>query len=144
MKKKPDPLLRTQPWRALAVFSPLEDVLRRLEKDGTVDAIGKRIVFTEASHSDRYDLPEAIRGVVDFHRLAREKYNLPVEVDAMARFAAKLDAGSPIFEADIAAVRANIESCRQQAYQLRISQAVYLLDAVRIGAEVERLGLKVA
>ena len=36
-----------------------------------------------ASRGDRYDLPEAIRGVVDFHRLAREKYGLPVDVAAM-------------------------------------------------------------
>ena len=144
MKRKPDPLIRTMPWRAMAVLSPLEEVLRRLDKDGTVDAIGKRIVFTEASRGDRYDLPEAIRGVVDFHRLAREKYGLPLDVAAMARFAEKLDAGSPIFESDISAVRANIESCRQQAYQMRISQAVEVLDAVRIGAELERLGLKVA
>jgi hypothetical protein len=36
------------------------------------------------------------------------------------------------------------ETCRQQAYQMRISQAVEVLDAVRIGAELERLGLKVA
>ena len=144
MKRKPDPLIRAQPWRAMAVLSPLEAVLKRLERDGTVDAIGKQIVFTEASRGDRYDLPEAMRGVADFHKLARDKYGLPVECDAIEKLANKLDAGSPVFESDIAAVKHNIESCRQQAYQLRVSQAIYLIDAVRIGAELERLGVKEA
>lgn len=144
MKRKPDPLIRTQPWRAMAVLSPLESVLSRLKKDGTVDAIGKQIVFTEVSRGDRYDLPEAIRGVVEFHRLAQESYGIPVDVEAMARFAEKLDSGSPVFESDIAAVTENIESCRRQAYQLRVSQAIHLLDVVRIGNEFERLGLKEA
>ena len=144
MKRKPDPLIRTMPWRAMAVLSPLEEVLRRLDKDGTVDAIGKQIVFTEASRGDRYDLPAAMRGVADLHKLARDKYGLPVECDAIEKLANKLDAGSPVFEADLDAVKRNIESCRQQAYQLRVSQAIYLIDAVRIGAELERLGVKEA
>ena len=144
MKRKPDPLIRAQPWRAMAVLSPLEAVLTRLERDGTVDAIGKQIVFTEASRGDRYDLPEAMRGVADFHKLARDKYGLPVEFESIEKLANKLDAGSPVFEADLDAVKRNIESCRQQAYQLRVSQAIYMLDAVRIGAELERLGVKEA
>ena len=144
MKRKPDPLIRAQPWRAMAVLSPLEAVIKRLERDGTVDAIGKQIVFTEASRGDRYDLPAAMRGVVDFHKLARDKYGLPVECEAIEKLANKLDAGSPVFEADLAAVKRAIESCRQQAYCLRVSQAIYLLDAVRIGAELERLGVKEA
>ena len=142
MKRKPDPLIRTMPWRAMAVLSPLEAVIKRLERDGTVDAIGKQIVFTEASRGDRYDLPEAMRGVADLHKLARDKYGLPVECDAIEKLANKLDVGSPVFESDLAAVKRNIESCRQQAYQLRVSQAIYLIDAVRIGAELERLGVK--
>ena len=141
MKRKPDPLIRAQPWRAMAVLSPIESVIKRLENDGTVDAIGKQIVFTEASRGDRYDLPEAMRGVADFHKLARDKYGLPVECEAIEKLANKLDAGSPVFESDIDAVKRNIESCRQQAYQLRVSQAIYLIDAVRIGAELERLKL---
>ena len=144
MKRKPDPLIRAQPWRAMAVLSPLEAVLKRLENDGTVDAIGKQIVFDEAIRGDRYDLPEAMRGVVDFHTLARDKYGLPVECEAIEKLANKLDAGSPVFEADLDAVKRNIESCRQQAYQLRVSQAAYLSNAVGIGAELERLGVKEA
>ena len=144
MKRKPDPLIRAQPWRAMAVLSPLEAVIKRLENDGTVDAIGKQIVFTEASRGDRYDLPEAMRGVSDMARLAREKYGLPVECEAIEKMANKLDAGSPIFESDIEAVKRAIESFRQQAYQLRVRQAIYLIDAVRIGAELERLKLKEA
>ena len=144
MKHKPDPRLRAQPWRAMFVLSPLEKVIQRIDQDGTVDAVGKQIVFTEESKGDRYDLPEAIRGVVEFHRLAMEKYGLPVEVDTMEKFANKLDNGAPVFESDIEAIRREIETCRQQAYQLRVSQAIELLNIVRISAELDKLKGKAA
>ena len=138
--KRPDPLLRTQPWKVMAVLSPIEGILKRLESDGTVDAIGRQIVFTESSSGERFDLPEAIRGVVDFHELAASKYGLPIDVDALRRFANKLHAGSPIFEADVEASRRCLQACWSQAMQLRVSQAADLVRTVQIGAEIEKIG----
>ena len=142
MRKPHDPLLKHQPWRIFAVFHPLESVLDRLERDGTVDAVGRQIVFREASAGDLYDLPAALRGVIEFYRLAQEKYGLDAETGAMEKFANKLDYGMPVFEEDLAAVRADILSCKRQSMALRVSQAAGLIDAVRIGAEVDRLGLR--
>jgi len=139
-----DPLLKHQPWRIFAVFHPIESVLDRLERDGTVDTVGRQIVFREESVGDIYDLPAALRGVIEFHQLAQSKYGITAETGAMEKFANKLDYGMPVFEEDLAAVRANITSCKRQAMSLRVSQAVGLIDAVRIGAEVERLGLRAA
>lgn len=84
MKRKPDPLLRTQPWRILAVFSPIE------------------------------------------------------------KFANKLHAGSPIFEADLVAVRAGIASCKAQAMRLRVSKASDIIQTVRVSAELDRIGRQAA
>ena len=137
--KRLDPLLRTQPWKVMAVLSPIEGILKRLESDGTVDAIGRQIVFTESSSGERFDLPEAIRGVVDFHELAASKYGLPIDVDALRRFANKLHAGSPIFEADVEASRRCLKACWSQAMQLRVSQAAELVRTVQIGAEIEKI-----
>ena len=124
----------------MAVLSPIEGILKRLESDGTVDAIGRQIVFTESASGERFDLPEAILGVVDFHELAASKYGLPIDVDALRRFANKLHAGSPIFEADIEAARQCIKACWSQAMQLRVSQAADLVRTVQIGAEIEKIG----
>ena len=140
MMKRPDPLLRTQPWKVMAVLSPIEGILKRLEKDGTVDSIGRQIVFTESSSGERFDLPEAIRGVVDFHELAASKYGLPIDVDALRRFANKLSAGSPIFESDVEASRRCLQARWSQAMQLRVSQAAELVRTVQIGAEIEKIG----
>lgn len=142
--KRIDPLLRTVPWRVAAVFSLLERVLHRLEADGTVEASGRQIVFKEDSKGGWYDLPAALRGVVEFHRLAESRHQLPVEVDAMERFANKLEFGSPLFEQDLVDVRANINSCKDQALRLRTSQADAIIRTVQIGAEIDRLKEKAA
>ena len=142
--KRIDPLLRTVPWRVAAVFSPLERVLHRLEADGTVESSGRQIVFKEDSKGGYYDLPAALRGVVEFHRIAESRHQLPVEVDAMERFANKLEFGSPLFEQDLADVRANINSCKAQALRLRVSQADAIIRTVQIGAEIDRLKGKAA
>ena len=145
MTRRPyDPLLKHQPWRIFAVFHPLESVLDRLEREGTVDAVGRQIVFREESRGELYDLPAALRGVIEFHQLAEVKYSIDGETGVMEKFANKLEYGMPVFESDIAAVRENIATCKRQAMALRVSQATALIDAVRIGAEVDRLGLRAA
>lgn len=142
--KRIDPLLRTQPWRITAVFDPIERVLHRIEADGTVEAQGAQIVFKEEGRGGWYDLPEALHGVIEFHKLAESRFGIPVDVAAMEKFANKLRLGSPIFEQDLADIRACIASCKHQALQLRVSQAADLVKTVQIGVELERLKGKAA
>ena len=137
--KRIDPLLRTCPWRVMAVFGPIERVLHRLETDGTVEASGRQIVFKEDGNGGWYDLPAALIGVVDFHELAASRHRLPIDVSAMRRFANKLESGSPIFEQDLEAVKACIAACKQQSLKLRVSEATDIVDTIRIGAEIERI-----
>ena len=144
MKRKPDPLLRTQPWRMTMVFGPIERILHRLESEGTVEVAGRHVVFKEDGRGGWYDAVAALRGVIEFHQLAQSRYGYPADVEALIKFANKLEAGMPVFETDLAAVRENIATCKRQAMALRVSQAASLIDAVRIGAEVERLGLRAA
>lgn len=144
MKRKPDPLLRTQPWKILAVFGPIERILHRLESDGTVEVTGRQVVFKEDSTGGWYDVVAALRGVIDFHQLAAERYGIPAETAALVKFANKLQLDSPIFEADIAAVRSDIVSCKQQAMRLRVSEAESILRTVQVSAELDRIGKKAA
>ena len=139
MKRKPDPFLRVVPWRVYAVFAPLDRILHRLEMDGTVDVSGRQIVFREDGRGGWYDTIAALRGVAEFHDLAANKYGIPSDTSAMWKFAAKLDAGSPIFEQDIASLRKSIELCKRQAMQLRVSQAEELVRTAQISFELDRM-----
>lgn len=139
MKRKPDPLLRVQPWKILAVYAPIERILHRLEADGTIDVAGRQVVFREDGVGGWYDMPAALRGVAEFHDMAASRHGIPANTDPLWKFAAKLDAGMPLFEADIAAVRTSIESCRQQAMRLRVSQAESILRTVQISAEIDKI-----
>ena len=53
MKRRLDPLLRTQPWKIHAVFDPLDRVIARLEADGTVETDGRLITFYDAASNER-------------------------------------------------------------------------------------------
>lgn len=142
MKHKLDPYLRTCPWKVMFVWSPLETVLDQLERDGTVDTVGRQIVFREDMRGGQYDLVAALRGVVEFHQLASSRHGLPVDVSALDKFANKLESGSPIFEQDLAAVRETIVACKRQAMRLRVSEAADIVDTVRVSAEIDRLKLR--
>ena len=137
--KRIDPLLRHVPWKIAAVFFPLERVLSRIEIDGTVETAGRQVVFHEDSKNGWYDLVAALRGVIQFHDLAASRHSLPIDLSAMVRFANKLEAGSPIFESDIEAMKTCINACKQQAMKLRVSEATSIVDTVRISAEMDRL-----
>lgn len=139
MKHRPDPYLRTQPWKIVTVFGPIERILHRLEADGTIDVAGRQVVFKEDGKGGWYDAVEALRGVIQFHELAATRHGLPVDVSALTKFANKLDAGAPLFEEDIAAVRRCIADCKKQALQLRVSQATDIVDTIRISMEIDKL-----
>jgi hypothetical protein len=131
-------MLRCCPWRVFAVFAPIERILSRLEIDGTVEVAGRQVVFKEDSKGGWYDAPAALRGVAEFHDIAASRYHIPANTDPLWKFAAKLDAGMPLFEADIIGVRASIESCKQQAMRLRVSEAESILRTVQIGEQLDK------
>lgn len=134
--KRIDPLLRTQPWRVMAVFTPVERMLDRMEIDGTVETNGDQVVFMEHGNGEWFDLPAALNGLVEFHELATEKHGVPASTAALTKLASDLHDGNPIFEADIAAVRRDIASCKHQALKLRISQAADIVRTIQIRSEI--------
>ena len=134
-----DPLLITQPWKLLSVFAPVEEVIARIEADGTIDAAGGVPVFCESSNGGWYELTAALQGVIDFHVIARDRYGYAVDLTGLDRLRNKLDLGAPLFEDDLIAAKRAIVSCKQQAGRLRVSQAVDIVDTVRISMALENL-----
>ena len=139
MRRKPDPLLRTQPWRMTMVFGPIERILHRLESEGTVEVAGRHVVFKEDGRGGWYDAVAALRGVIEFHQLAQSRHGHPADVEALIKFANKLEAGAPIFEADLAQVSAGIASCKRQALQLRLSQADDIVKTIQISMRLDSI-----
>lgn len=140
--KRPDPLLRLVPWRIFQVFAPVEQVLSQIETYGTVDAAGRQIVFKV--DGQLYDLPAALRGLIEFHELTARRHGFLVDVGPLVRFANRLEAGTPIFEQDLSDVRSSIASCKQQAMKLRVSEAAAIVQTVQIGMEIDKLNRRAA
>ena len=137
--KKIDPRLRTQPWKIFAVFDPIERILSRIEREGVVDAAGGVPVFHEDSRGGWYEVVPAINGVIEFHEHAQTRYGLQCDVSGLKKLAKKLELGAPLFTGDITAARASIDTCKQQAGALRVSQALDLVRTVQISMEMDKL-----
>lgn len=131
--------LSAQPWKISTVFDPIERILHRLEADCTIDSAQGRPVFYEDGHSGWYDLVEAIRGLIDFHQIAEARHGIAADTDGLIRFANKLHSSAPIFEQDLALVRANIDTCKRQALRLTIDEATDIVQTIRIGMELDKL-----
>lgn len=86
-----------------------------------------------------YDAVAALRGVIEFHQLAQARYGYPADVEALIKFANKLEASSPLFEEDIAKVRACIAACKRQALQLRLSQADDIVKTIQISMRIDSM-----
>ena len=135
-----DPLLITQPWKVASVFAPIEQVIDRIARDGTVDAAGGVPVFHEDARGGWYEIVPALAGVLEFHQLAAARYGLGADVAGLERLGKKLDVGAPIFDTDLSDARRAIVSCKQQAMRLRVSQAQDIVTTVQTSMALERAG----
>lgn len=139
MKRKHDPYLRVQPWKVLAVFQPIESIIHRLKMDGTVEVEGAEVVFTETSTGHRYNMIEALRGVIEFFDIATGRYGIQFPTFSMTRFANKLDLCAPIFEDELGPLLSEVDECKRLAMGLRVSQAEDVLKTVKISEQMDRL-----
>lgn len=140
-KRRPAARLKmsSQPWKVEMVFGPIERILHRMQADGTIDCAQGRPVFREEGRGGWYDLVAALRGVIEFHEIVESRHGIAADTDGMIRLANKLDLAAPIFEEDIARVRANIDTCKRQALRLEIDEAADIVQTIRIGAELDRI-----
>jgi hypothetical protein len=131
--------LALTPWKVDAVWAPLERMLARLEIDGTVDtAMGKPVLHDDANRG-WYEIAPAIEGIAQFHEIAATRHGWQIDLRPLHKLAAKLRHGSPVFAADIAAVRACADRCKRHAMQMTGREAEDVLQTVRISIQMEQV-----
>jgi hypothetical protein len=130
--------LALTPWKIDAVWAPLERMLARLELDGTVDtAMGKPVLHDDANRG-WYEIAPAIEGIAQFHEIAATRHGWQIDLRPLHKLAAKLRHGSPVFAADIAAVRVCADQCKRHAMQMTGREAEDVLQTVRISIQMEQ------
>ena len=140
MKRRPDPLLRCQPWKIHAVFDPIDQVIARLEADGTVETDGRVISFYDAASNERYDLVAALLGIVEFFELAAGRGYIPEpDQTGLKKLAMKLWHDTPLFDADVAKAKAEVATLKRTSGTLRASAAADLIKSIQIADAMERM-----
>lgn len=132
-----DTRLAAVPWRLDAVWSPLEQIIAGIARDGTVETANGSPIFRDNASKDWYETAPVLHGLADFHRIASDRKGWGLDVRPLETFANKLSYGSPIVERDIEAVRACADQCKRMASRLTVREAQDILTTVRIGVELE-------
>jgi hypothetical protein len=133
--------LRLIPWNVHGVFAPLDTILDRLEKDGTVEFSAGEPVLYDAGTNDWHNSAQAIRGIAEFHEIAARRKGWTIDVEPIKHFARLLETDVEIHQADIDAARACAAALRTKAGELTLREARAFLDETCIKIEVERAGL---
>ena len=131
------PKLSTCPWKIAAVWAPVEAIMRRMEIDGSVDAVQGRPVAQDHGAGLWYEIGPALEGLAEFHQIAAARKRAALDVSALRKFATKLTHGAPILAADLAAVRACAQHCKALARTMTVDEADSILQTVRVGIALE-------
>lgn len=123
MRHKPDPYLRTMPWKIEATYGPIERIFGEIIRTGECDAEGEQLVFVCQNTGRNHDLIAAIRGIIEFHRIAETRFGIPADITAIECAINKLASNEPIDEALLERAMASLKGCKKQAGRIRCSQA---------------------
>lgn len=136
--------LAERPERLHGVWSPLEQILDRIESTGEIDTARGRPVFSDGSCW--YEIGPAVAGIVEFHERAQQRHGIAADTAALAKLAKKREFGVPLFAADLAAARECItqrkrdERDRKRASGLiPVQEWVHREDADRLRRYAARL-----
>lgn len=145
-KANPDAVrLRSMPWKVSEVFAPVEAVISRIERDGTVDACKGKPVFLEPGRGGWYEMAPAIDGITSFHQLAAKRLGIALDTTGLEKLARKLDYGTPLEAADLARARETIDTLKRFALNhLTLGQAKEVLRDSQIAWKLEKITEKAA
>lgn len=133
-------LLKTQPWRLNAVFSPLESIIAQLEQHGTCDvAQDGTPIFLDAIDGCWYDTCVALDGVSEAFELHTERSGQSLNMRPLRQLSNKLRAGMMIFESDTAALKESLHAARSACMGMTIDYASDLIKTIRIREEMDRI-----
>lgn len=130
--------LALMPWRIDATWHPLDRIIAQIELHGTVETINGVPCYHDDRDGTWYDAPAAIEGLADFHHIAATRKGWTLDLTPLRKLVAKLRLDSPIFQADIDAVRQCEAVCRRHAAHLTVREAADIIQTVRISVAMER------
>lgn len=122
------------------VWSPVESLLESIERTGCAVMAGRKVVMP-CEEEGWYSAIPALRGLLDYHRLVGERIGIPADYAPLEKLANKLDAGSPLFEGDIASARAAVESCKRQAMSMTTDVARDVSRTISIRIAMKKAGI---
>lgn len=130
--------MATIPWNIDQVWRPLEQIMDRMQIDGTVETAQGRPILYDAGTGGWYEIAPAIEGLIDFHRIAANRHGWQIDLRPLEKLAAKLQHGTPIFEPDLQAVRTLAAQLKRHVGRLTLREAKDILTTVRIQIEIEK------
>lgn len=130
--------MATIPWNIDQVWRPLEQIMDRMQIDGTVETAQGRPILYDAGTGGWYEIAPAIEGLIDFHRIAGSRHGWQIDLRPLEKLAAKLQHGTPIFEPDLQAVRTLAAQLKRHVGRLTLREAKDILTTVRIQIEMEK------
>lgn len=139
-RKVISPKLRTQPWRVAAVFQPIESILAQIEQAGEVTTDEKGMpIFKDSGDGNWYATAPALEGIIDAYATHAYRSSRPMPLDALRRFAKKLEYASPITLADCAEVKRDLAVLRKETLGMTAEYAASLVRTTQIKIELERI-----
>lgn len=133
-------LLKSQPWKLRAVFSPLESILDQLERDGTVDCAANGVpVFKDENDGIWYCTVSALNGVIDAYEIHERRFNRNLHLEALRQLSNKLKYSMPLFESDTKAARECMARMRLETAQMTADYAKQLIKDFQIKEALEKV-----
>lgn len=133
--------LRLIPWNIHGVWAPLDAILSRLEKEGTIEVAAGEPVLYDPGTNDWHNSAQAVRGIADFHEVAALRKGWIINTEPITRFARLLESDDEIAQQDIDDVRACAGVLRRLSGSLTLREARAYLDETCIRIEVEKAGI---
>lgn len=123
--------LRCQPWRVSQTFSPLEQAIGKIERDGSIEcALGEPVCDVAG---EWIEIAEAIAGIIEFFDLVAQRNKIELDVTGLRQLSGKLKFGTPLVENDLFRARTCIAQLKQFALnQLTVGEAESALRVVKI------------
>ncbi|WP_276268935.1 hypothetical protein [Cupriavidus basilensis] len=132
--------MRTRPWQLNAAFAPLESLLDRIERDGTLELSEAGVpVYTASGDGKAYSLVAVIQGMAEMFDIARLRDPTCPRTELLHRLAELLEQDGLLTPADIAGCHQCLAALRAYAASLphqemsdivRTAQIKFRLDAL--------------
>lgn len=130
--------LRTEPWKVEAVFSPLEQILAVIERDGTVTTNAAGVpIFQDTNDGCWYETAPAVEGIVCAYEIHSKRSGRAMPLEPLQRLVRKLRYAMPVQQSDVEAARAALAVLRRETMGMRADYARDLVRTTQVRIEMD-------